>query len=51
MRILGVQWMASRLYPDLYKKDLPEETRAFFHLFLKADISRDEAQRIISSGM
>lgn len=33
MRVLGVQWLASRLHPDRVRLDMAAETRTFFALF------------------
>jgi iron complex transport system substrate-binding protein len=42
MRYLGVKWVMSCLYPDLYQVDMAGETRAFYRLFL--DLELNEAQ-------
>lgn len=49
MRILGLKWVSSRLYPDLFKMDMPQECREFFHLFLQKDISLEEARQLIGN--
>ena len=38
MRILGIQWMMRKLYPERYPLDLPAETRRFYKLFLNVDL-------------
>lgn len=48
MRVLGVKWLASLLYPNDYKIDLIKETRDFFALFLNKSISSQEAANIIA---
>jgi iron complex transport system substrate-binding protein len=33
MRLIGAQWLASKLYPEAYGADISEETKRFFALF------------------
>lgn len=39
MRALGMQWVASLLYPKEVKLDMAKETKAFYRLFLEVDLS------------
>ncbi|MDX9745755.1 MAG: ABC transporter substrate-binding protein [Syntrophales bacterium] len=48
MRILGLKWVMSCLYPKQYKVDLIRETQAFYRLFLGVTLSADDAAKIIS---
>lgn len=48
MRILGLQWLMTRLYPNDYRIDLNAETVAFFKLFLSVDITPAEAEKLIN---
>lgn len=45
MRLIGAQWVASKLYPELYTGDIKAQTRAFFKLFFnyEADTAAFEA--------
>lgn len=47
MRLLGVKWVASLLYPDRYRIDMVKETQRFFKLFLGVDITADEAKKLM----
>ncbi len=47
MRILGVEWLASVIYPKEYKKDILKETIAFYKLYLHKDITKAEAAKIL----
>lgn len=38
-RLIGLRWLAGRLYPDLIAQDLDAETRAFYHLFYGVDLN------------
>ncbi len=39
MRIMGVQWLANRFYPDLYAVDIRKEIREFHRLFMGIEVS------------
>ena len=41
MRLLGLQWMMHRLYPDRFPLDLRAETVKFYRLFLNVDLDAD----------
>ena len=47
MRLLGVKWVARRLYPDRYRIDMVKETQRFFKLFLGYDLTAEEAKRLM----
>ena len=47
MKILGVEWLASVIYPKEYKKDILSETASFYKLYLRKDISKAEAAKIL----
>lgn len=47
MRLLGVQWLANRLYPDLYPIDMAKETRRFYRLFLGIELREKDVQEIL----
>lgn len=47
MRILGVEWLSSVIYPREYKKDILSETASFYKLYLRKDISKAEAAKIL----
>jgi len=47
MRILGLQWLMSRLYPKEYPVDMVKEARNFYRLFLGVEVSDREIRRIV----
>lgn len=47
MRILGVEWLSSVIYPKEYKKDILKETASFYKLYLRKDITAAEAAKIL----
>ncbi|MFZ5950070.1 MAG: ABC transporter substrate-binding protein [Candidatus Rifleibacteriota bacterium] len=51
MRIIGLKWLASVLYPDYCKFDLIDETVDFFSVFLDAKIDGFDAENIISQKL
>ena len=42
MRVLGVHWTASRLYPDRYPYDIRQKVRDFFKLFFNKELTDGE---------
>jgi iron complex transport system substrate-binding protein len=42
MRLIGVQWLANALHPDLYEVDIKAESAAFMKLFFNLDLSGEE---------
>ncbi len=42
-RIIGLQWVANMLYPDLYDVDMVEATKKFYSMLYWVDITDDEA--------
>lgn len=47
MRILGVEWLSSVIYPSEYKKDILSETASFYKLYLRKSITKAEAAKIL----
>lgn len=50
MRILGLKWTVSILYPDLVDWDMKQETKDFFKVFLQQDISTQDAAQLLKTG-
>ncbi|MBU1105701.1 MAG: ABC transporter substrate-binding protein [Candidatus Riflebacteria bacterium] len=48
MRILGLKWLTSCLYPDDYAIDMIKETQDFYSLYLGVNITADDARKIIA---
>jgi iron complex transport system substrate-binding protein len=46
-RMMGLVWMAGLLYPERWKGDLREDTRAFYKLYYHVDLSDDELERLL----
>lgn len=47
-RLLGVFWLAQRLYPEIFDFDLVALTREYFALFYHYPLSADEARRLLA---
>jgi len=47
MRILGLRWLANRLYPEHFPLDLPRETREFYSLFLGVQLDDDALKEVL----
>lgn len=47
MRIIGLQWLMTCLYPEDYDIDLIQQIQAFFDLFLGVRLSADDAKSMI----
>lgn len=47
MRLLGMKWLAHRLYPDAYRIDIVKEAQAFYRLFLHVEISTDTMKKVL----
>jgi iron complex transport system substrate-binding protein len=47
MRIIGLKWLLSNLYPAAYKSDFNKDARDFYRLFLNIELSQEEMTRVI----
>jgi iron complex transport system substrate-binding protein len=47
-RVIGLKWLAGVFYPDRFKQDLRETTRAFYRLFYHVDPSDTELDTLIA---
>lgn len=47
-RILGVEWLASVLYPDYVKVDLKSDVKTFYKTFYQVDITDAQAESLIN---
>ncbi len=46
-RYIGMQWMANKLYPDVYNVNMVDETKKFYKIVLNVELTDDEAQSIL----
>ncbi len=47
MRLIGLKWLLSRLYPDVNRIDIVKEARNFYRLFLGMEVSDAEMRKIV----
>ncbi|MDR3089772.1 MAG: ABC transporter substrate-binding protein [Desulfobulbaceae bacterium] len=47
MRILGIKWLLNLLHPERGKIDMIAETKAFYKLFLGAELSDSQAKEVL----
>jgi iron complex transport system substrate-binding protein len=47
MRILGLQWVAAKLHPEIFGDDLVEKARDFYRVFLRVDLSGNVMRSIM----
>lgn len=46
-RMMGLKWLAGLFYPELWTKDLREETRAFYRLWYHVELSEAELDMLL----
>ncbi len=46
MRLLGIHWLSSVMYPQYYKKDINEEIKTFYKIFFKVDLDEQKLKEI-----
>ncbi|MDD2838750.1 MAG: ABC transporter substrate-binding protein [Sulfuricurvum sp.] len=47
MRIMGLKWLMSTLYPKQYPIDIRKETRSFYRLFMNIDLSQKQLDEVL----
>ncbi|MBN1545170.1 MAG: ABC transporter substrate-binding protein [Syntrophaceae bacterium] len=48
MRYLGIQWLMKSLYPGDYRVDLVAQTRSFYRLFFRMELSDEQIREILA---
>lgn len=48
MRLLGLKWLASQMYPKRYPLDIQAETKQFYKLFLGVEPGNSDVREILS---
>jgi len=49
-RLIGAQWLAKILYPDIFKDDLEPKVRTFYRLFYHREPSSKEVEALLNPG-
>lgn len=47
-RVIGIWWLGNLLYPDIYDYDMVEKAQEFYKLFWHYDLSREEAESLLT---
>ncbi|MGE4560251.1 MAG: ABC transporter substrate-binding protein, partial [Desulfobulbus sp.] len=47
MRIMGAQWLAQLLYPEIIRLDLARQTREFYRLFFQVDLDDGQLNALL----
>ncbi len=47
MRIIGIEWLASKFHPEHYDGDIYKQIAEFFALFLDVKLSKNEIEKIL----
>lgn len=51
MRVIGIQWLASRFHPETYKIDLNQRTKEFYELFLDVKITDRQTKNLLGADL
>lgn len=47
-RVIGIWWLGNLLYPDIFDYDMVEKAQEFYKLFWHYDLSREEAESLLT---
>jgi iron complex transport system substrate-binding protein len=50
-RVLGIQWLAQLLYPEVYQYDMTAVAQEFYKLFYDYDLTAEEAQALMANSI
>ncbi|MCH7808991.1 MAG: iron ABC transporter substrate-binding protein [Chloroflexi bacterium] len=49
-RVIGLPWLATQFYPDIFTDDLADEVRAFYDLFYGITLNEAEARHLLNDA-
>jgi iron complex transport system substrate-binding protein len=49
-RLIGLRWLETLLYPQLFRNDLPADVRGFYKLFYQVDLTDDQVTALLKSA-
>ncbi|MDL2399011.1 ABC transporter substrate-binding protein [Rhizobium mayense] len=49
-RLIGIRWLETLLYPQLFKNDLSADVRGFYKLFYQVDLTDDQVAALLKSA-
>lgn len=50
MRLLGIHWLSSIMYPEYYTQNINDEIKAFYKLFFNFDLDDDTLSKITKAA-
>ncbi|MDD2450831.1 ABC transporter substrate-binding protein [Sulfurovum sp.] len=50
MRIIGIEWLAYRFHPEVYRADIYTQIKKFYKLFLDVELTNEEIQQILGEA-
>ena len=51
MRLLGLKWLLSVFYPEVYQLNIYQEAKEFYHLFLNMPLSHEQLNEIMGKNL
>ena len=50
-RMIGIEWLGSLVYPEIYTSDIREEVKNFYQLFYHIDVTDEKLEAILKGAV
>ena len=50
-RMIGIEWLGSLVYPEIYRSDIREEVKNFYQLFYHIDVTDEKLEAILKGAV
>lgn len=50
-RMIGIEWLSSLVYPEIYTSDIREEVKNFYQLFYHIDVTDEKLEAILKNAV
>lgn len=50
-RMIGIEWLGSLVYPEIYMSDIREEVKSFYQLFYHIDVTDEKLEAILKNAV
>ena len=50
-RMIGIEWLSSLVYPEIYTSDIREEVKNFYQLFYHIDVTDEKLEAILKGAV
>lgn len=50
-RMIGIEWLGSLVYPEIYMSDIQEEVKSFYQLFYHIDVTDEKLEAILKNAV